>query len=133
MEVTKAGMDIRKIIFTILVIVGIFGGLTDGLKCWECENDLNWEKCKLLNTKECTFPQTKCGKFYSKQGAVETYKRDCFTEEYCTKKLPCTSQFEKCEISCCSGDACNSAPYFATAPYLFTLMLLLSTLIIFLE
>eukprot|EP00795_Rhopilema_esculentum_P010244 gene10244-18933_t len=70
---------------------------------------MDWSKCKLLKTKECVWPQTRCGKFYTKQGAVETYRRDCFTEEYCRVKPQCTSQFSKCEISCCEGDACNAA------------------------
>ena len=84
----------------------------------------------MLQTKVCTWPQTQCGKFYTKQGAVETYRRDCFTEEYCQVKPQCTSQFDKCEISCCKNDACNNAVQ-KTASFLLPLLLLLSNLLVF--
>ena len=112
------------------LIVLISAGISTGLKCWDCESDMNWDKCKLLKTKECVWPQTRCGKFYTKQGAVETYRRDCFTEEYCNIKPQCTSQFSKCDINCCSGDACNSGMQ-KTSSYFLCLIMLFGTLVVF--
>jgi len=122
-------MKTNDFLLSLLVLYGVYG-LSSGLKCWECESDKNWDGCRLLKTKECTLPMTRCGKFYTKQGAVETYRRDCFTESYCNTKPQCTSQFLKCDIDCCQGDACNRGTS-KTPNLLLCLIVFFSTLMAF--
>ena len=83
--------------------------ITSALKCWECESADNWDKCKMVKSITCVDPQTRCGKFYLKQGAVETFKRDCYTENECKTKPQCQAGASKCDLSCCKTDACNAA------------------------
>ena len=63
----------------------------------------------MIKSITCVDPKTRCGKFYLKQGAVETFKRDCYTENECKTTPQCQGSPSKCNLSCCEDDACNAA------------------------
>ncbi|XP_066920022.1 uncharacterized protein [Clytia hemisphaerica] len=100
-------MDLHLVLSVLLFCIYVH--YTESkLNCWRCEADKKWEDCDNWTSTTCQGDQTLCGYFYSKQGTVETFMRDCVTEDFCNNKPPCKDKkLSSCKIKCCDKDLCN--------------------------
>ena len=100
-------------------------------KCFKCYNSDSWAKCDNWDEVTCLGDQDTCGYLYSKQGAVETFRRDCFMKANC--KDCAEPGFSKCNVECCDGDKCNdrtpSGAITVMPKLLFILVVMMSSII----